>query len=73
MVQHPPLFAALPTAVLDMTTDFTPLLMGMVIGLFLCALAIAVLIGVHDSWRLPQPTIPPAAQRQTGATVSDAA
>ena len=49
MLQQPLLLAALPSAVLDMTADFTPLFMGMVIGLFLCVLAFAFAIGVHDS------------------------
>ena len=48
MLQQPLLLTALPNAVLDITTDFTLLLMGMVVGLFLCVLAFAFAIGVHD-------------------------
>ena len=49
MLPQPPLLAALPSAILDMATDFAPLFMGMVIGLCLCVLALAFAIGVHDS------------------------
>jgi len=48
MLQQPLLLAVLPNAVVDMTADFTPLFMGMVLGLFLYVLAFAFAIGVHD-------------------------
>ena len=54
MLQQPLLLAALPNAVVDMTADFTPLFMGMVLGLFLCVLAFAFAIGVHDGWQTRQ-------------------
>jgi len=53
MLQQPLLHAALPNAVVDMTTDFAPLFMGMVIGLFLCVLALAFAMGMYDSRRTP--------------------
>ena len=53
MLQQPLLLASLPSAVVDMTTDFAPLFMGMVIGLSLCVLAFAFAIGAYDSWRTP--------------------
>jgi hypothetical protein len=53
MLQQSLLLAALPSAVLDMTTDFAPLFMGMVIGLFLSVLAFAFAMGTYDSWRPP--------------------
>jgi len=49
MLQQPLLLTALPSAVVDMTTDFAPLFMGTVIGLCLCVLAFAFAIGVYDS------------------------
>jgi len=39
--------------VVDMTTDFAPLFMSMVIGLFLGVLALAFAMGAYDSWRTP--------------------
>jgi hypothetical protein len=41
--------SAVPTGILDMTTDFAPLLMSMVVGLGLCVLGLAFAIGVHDT------------------------
>jgi hypothetical protein len=43
------LSSAIPSGVLDMTTDFAPLLLGMVVGLGLCILGLAFAIGVHDT------------------------
>ena len=45
-----PLFAALPSAVLDITTDCMPLLAGLIIGLCCGVLALAFVIGVYDCW-----------------------
>jgi len=42
------LSAAVPTGVLDMTSDFAPLLIGLVIGLGLSLLGLVFSIGVHD-------------------------
>jgi len=50
MVLHPPLLAVVPTGVLDMTADFAPLFVGMVVGLGVCVLGLAFAIGVHDTW-----------------------
>ena len=47
----PPLFSAVPSGVLDMTTDFTPLFIGLVVTLGLCVLGLVAAIGVPDTWR----------------------
>ncbi len=47
-----PLFG-FPSAIapgLDMTADFAPLFVGLVVVLGLCVLALAFAIGVHDTW-----------------------
>lgn len=41
--------SGVPAVVLDMTTDFTPLFVGMVLLFSFCVLALAVAIGVHDT------------------------
>jgi len=56
---------------LDMTADFTPLLVGMVVGMGVGVLALAFMIGVHDVRQAkrhaqqvttePQPSVPKAA------------
>ena len=43
------LSSSVPVAVLDMTTDFTPLFVGMVLLMSFCVLALAFAIGVHDT------------------------
>ena len=43
------IFSGLPTTVLDMTADFTPLFVGMVLLFSFCVLALAFAIGVHDT------------------------
>ena len=73
MLQQPLLLAALPSAVLDMTADFTPLFMGMVIGLFLCVLAFAFAIGVHDSWWTQQSAKQQDDRPESEPELSDAA
>jgi len=50
MFPHPLSLSAIPTGTLDMTADFAPLLLGMVVGLGLCILGLAFAIGVHDTW-----------------------
>ena len=70
MVLQLPLLAAVPSGVLDMTADFTPLLVGlwMVVGLGVLSLALA--IGLHDTEEAgrtarqvaePEPSLPKAA------------
>jgi len=44
-----PLLSAIPSGVLDMTADFTPLFVGMVVMLGVCVLGLAFAIGVHDT------------------------
>ncbi len=73
MLQQPLLLAALPSAVLDMTADFAPLFMGMVIGLFLCVLAFAFAIGVHDSWWTQQSAKQQDDRPESEPELSDAA
>ena len=43
------LSSGVPTTVLDMTADFTPLFVGMVLLFSLCVLAFAFAIGFHDT------------------------
>jgi hypothetical protein len=50
MFAQSPLLSAIPSGVLDMTADFAPLFVGMVVGLGLCVLGLAFAIGVHDTW-----------------------
>ena len=50
MIAQPPLLSVLPTAVLDMTTDLTPLFVGLVLVLCFSVLGLAFAIGVYDSW-----------------------
>jgi len=60
MVWQTPLLSALPSGVLDMTTDFAPLFMGLVVGVGICILGLAFAIGVHDRWwdkRQEQPVV----------------
>ena len=71
-----PLLSAIPSGVLDMTADFAPLYVGMVIVLGVCVLGLAFAIGGHDTrWTqrpgkkdsaqpAPVPRFPEAAQGQ---------
>jgi len=43
------LSSGVPAAVLDMTTDFTPLFVGMVVLMSFCVLAFAFAIAAHDT------------------------
>ncbi len=70
MVWQAPLLSAVPSGVVDMTADFAPLFVGMVVGIGLCILALAFTIGVHDTWdakraakqvTAPEPSLPKAA------------
>ncbi len=49
MVLQPLLLSVVPSGVLDMTADFTPLLVGIVVVLGVCVLGLAFTIGVHDT------------------------
>jgi hypothetical protein len=51
---HSLLLAALPQAGLNMTTDFAPLFVGLVVGLCLCVLALAFALGVYDTCWSPR-------------------
>jgi hypothetical protein len=44
-----PLLSAIPSGVLDMTADFTPLFVGMVVVLGVCVLGLACAVGGHDT------------------------
>lgn len=72
-LQQSLLLAALPRGVLDMTTDFAPLFMGMVIGVFLCVLALAFALSVYDSRRTQLPVTQPNNRPKPVAEFSDAA
>jgi hypothetical protein len=49
MHMHSLLLAALPQAGLNMTTDFAPLFVGLVVGLCLWVLVFAFALGVYDT------------------------
>jgi hypothetical protein len=49
MFMPPPVLSAVPTGAMDMTYDFAPLFLGLVVGLCLCVLAFAFAMGVHDT------------------------
>ena len=51
MFPYPLSLSVIPTGTLDMTADFAPLFIGMVVGLSLCVLGLAFAIGIHDTWR----------------------
>ncbi|HXG18633.1 MAG TPA: hypothetical protein VNN62_06100 [Methylomirabilota bacterium] len=51
MFAQPPVFSPVPTGVVDLTYDFAPLFVGLVVGLCLCVLAFAAALGVYDTWR----------------------
>lgn len=60
-----PLFSAVPSGVLDMTTDFTPLFVGLVVTLGICVLGLVATLGIHDTWwakrrakQVPAPSAP---------------
>jgi hypothetical protein len=46
MFTPPALLSAVPTGVVDMTADFAPLFLGLVVGV--CGGVLAFAIGVHD-------------------------
>ena len=52
MFVQPPSFSAVPTGVVDLTYDFAPFFLSLIVGLCLCVLALAFVIGVHDTWWL---------------------
>jgi hypothetical protein len=54
MFAQPPVFSPVPTGVVDLTYDFAPLFVGLVVGLCLCVLAFAAALGVYDAWRPPR-------------------
>ena len=68
MFVQPPTFSAVPTGMVDLTYDFAPLFLGLVIGLCLCVLALAFVIGAHDSGMLSrqgkQPTACPVSSSE---------
>lgn len=52
MFVQPPALSAVSTGIMDLTYDFAPLFLGLVVGLCLCVLALAFAIGVHDTQEL---------------------
>jgi hypothetical protein len=73
MITQPPLLCVLPTSVLDRTTDFTPLFIGLVLGLCLSVLGLAFAIGVYDSWWSQRRAQGDATYRESLPPVPDAA
>jgi hypothetical protein len=64
MFVSPPVLSAVPMGVV--VYDFAPLFLGLVIGLCLCVLVLAVAIGIHDT-RRSQPEVPMTIQQPTPA------
>lgn len=54
MFVSPPVFSVVATGVVEY--DFAPLFLGLVVGLCLCVLVLAVAIGIHDA-RISQPEV----------------
>ena len=66
-------FPSAPATGLDMTADFAPLFVGLVVVLGLCVLGLVLAIGIHDTWwdkrkekrtphqPVPAPDVPEAA------------
>ncbi len=73
MFVHLSTLSAVPTGVVDVTQDFTSLLLGLVVGLCLCVLAVAIMIGVYDSWWSIRQKHPSSQQSTAASAWSDAA
>ena len=57
MVWSLPAFSGVPTgtsAVLDLTADLAPLLVGLWVLLGLCVLGLTVVTAIHDTWWEPR-------------------
>jgi hypothetical protein len=48
MFVSPPVLSAVSTGVVEY--DFAPLFLGLVVGLCICVLLLALAIGIHDTW-----------------------
>jgi len=64
MFVSPPVLSAVPTGVVEY--DFAPLFLGLVVGVCLCILVLAVAIGIYDTQR-SQPEVPTTIQQPTPA------
>lgn len=73
MLVQPPSFSAVPTGVVDLTYDFAPLFLGLIVGLCLCVLALALVIGIHDTWRLSRQSAQPSERSAPVPELPDAA
>jgi hypothetical protein len=71
MFVSPLLFSTVPIGVVEY--DSAPLFLGLVVGVFLCVLVLAVTIGIHDTWRLQRREKIPAQPPTSTAELSDAA
>jgi hypothetical protein len=71
MFVHP--FTLFLTGGVDLTSDFTPLFMGLVVGVGLGVLAVALLLGLYDSGGLVPPRKPSAQQSAATPDLPDAA
>jgi hypothetical protein len=71
MFVHP--FTLLLTGGVDPTADFTPLFMGLVVGVCVGVLAVAFLLGLYDSRGLVPPRKSPTQQSATTPDLPDAA
>jgi hypothetical protein len=73
MFVQPPTFSAVPTGMVDLTYDFAPLFLGLVVGLCLCVLALAFVIGMHDTWWLSRKSQQPPERPASVPDLPDAA
>ena len=71
MFVSPPVLSAVPTGVVEY--DFAPLFLGLVVGVFLCVLVLAVTIGIHDTWKVQRGGKTPAQPAKPVSELSDAA
>jgi hypothetical protein len=73
MFVQPPSFSAVPTGVVDLTYDFAPLFLGLIVGLCLCVLALAFVIGAHAAWQLSRQSKQPPERPASVPDLPDAA
>jgi hypothetical protein len=64
MFVSPPVFSVVATGVVEY--DFAPLFLGLIVGVCLCVLMLAVAIGIHDT-RKSQPGAPMTIERSASA------
>ena len=69
----PPTLSAVPIGAVDLTYDFAPLFLGLVIGVCVSVLALAIGIGVHDTRLRSRQQKPPTERPASAPELPDAA